>query len=187
MQAMLQQIAMQMVSLFRAKICAICVTANDVIVETLVHGNKSFSEWLEHPELYENFRAVVACGKPLCFTSLDNDKSTQGGPTRIPLFLAAQGIQAFVIVPMLSGCLSRGTLSLFFAYPRKFSDNELRYLSAIANTAAVALHTGEVETQQKQEYGHTFEKIVAKSDVMHHVFDIMQRAAATEANVLIFG
>jgi DNA-binding NtrC family response regulator len=51
----------------------------------------------------------------------------------------------------------------------------------------VALLTGKDEIPSRHEYRNLIEVIVAKSAAMYHVFDIMHKAAPTDANVLIYG
>jgi transcriptional regulator with PAS, ATPase and Fis domain len=181
----LQQIAVQTANSFRAKICLICLSSNGSIVDKLAQGCKNYSVWVNHPDLPEFCHMVTSDGKVPYFSSLDNDEAT---PVSVTHFLKAQGIQAFVVIPMLMRGFSRGTLSLFFTCPRVFPENELRYLSAVANTAAVALDGGRDQVRLRRTYKHTtIENIVAKSAIMHNVFDTMERVAPTGTNVLIYG
>jgi transcriptional regulator with GAF, ATPase, and Fis domain len=179
----LRQIATQTTSSFQAEICVICLFSNGRIVEKLAYGGEHASAWLERQDLYE-FLQTAAGEKPLCFQSLEIDKKA---PASLVGFLRTQRIQAFVAIPMLFEGVSLGALSLFFASPKDFSDTELRHLSVAANTVAAALHIGEDEKQRGPRYGNVFENIVGKSTAMRQVFDVMQRAAPTDTNLLIYG
>jgi transcriptional regulator with GAF, ATPase, and Fis domain len=179
----LRQIATQTANSFQAEICVICLASNGSIVEKLAYGGANASAWLERQDLYE-FLQAAAGEKPLCFQSLDIDKKVPAG---LVGFLRVQRIQAFVAMPMHFEGVSLGTLSLFFASLKDFSDTDLRHLSVAANTVAAALYTGEDEMQRGSRYGNVFENIVGKSAAMRQVFDIMQRAAPTDTNLLISG
>jgi transcriptional regulator with PAS, ATPase and Fis domain len=179
----LRQIATQTANSFQAEICVICLSSNGRIAEKLAYGGENASAWLERQDLYE-FLLTATGEKPLCFQSLDIDKKA---PASLVSFLRAQRIHAFVAMPMLFEGVSLGTLSLFFASLKDFSDTELRHLSVAANTVAAALHTGEDETQPRFRYGNVFENIVGKSVAMRQVFEVMQKAAPTDTNLLIYG
>jgi len=67
------------------------------------------------------------------------------------------------------------------------TENEMLHPSAVAKTAALVFDFEAGEKPPNHSNGAQFENIVAKSAAMQGVFDIMQKAAKTDASVLIFG
>lgn len=182
--AAMQQIAVQTAFSFQADICVICLSDASGAAEKFVFGHDRFLAWSRRDDLCQFFRSLTSSRKTLIVNSLPDDTSV---PADVAFFLQAQGIQAFVSIPMLAGNAQYGTLFLFFTVQRHLTAADLQHLTAVANTAAMTLQTNGEEVLPQTHYDNIFENIVSRSPAMHEVFDIMQRAARTDANVLIHG
>ncbi|MDZ7289986.1 MAG: sigma 54-interacting transcriptional regulator [candidate division KSB1 bacterium] len=181
--AALQQIAAQISNAFQAQICVIALSENSRIVETLLHWGENFSSLIPQ-DLHESLNALSSLRQPLHISSRDHDTGEFGG---FSYFLSAQGFQAFIAIPIVSNAIPCGTLCLFFTNPRDFPESEILHLAAVTNAIALALNLEAYEKPPAHDYGYSLESIITQSPAMYHVFDIMKKAALTDANVLIFG
>ncbi|GEM_PF-2919273 len=182
----LQQIAAQTANAFQAPICAISLVSNSdsAAAEILSFAQEKFFS-ADQQELAKFLQKAAALGKPLCYNC-----SRDGGCKELghfPDFLQARGIQAFLAIPMLSNSSPCGALSLFFTTPHTFSENEVQHLMAVGKAAALSVDFDCYKITPNGEYRGSFEDIVANSPVMFGVFETMQKAALTDANVLIYG
>lgn len=184
--AAVEQIATQTAKAFRANICVISLHSNSPDADSKIwtFAGEKHSR-LDQSELSRFLQDIAAINKPLHYCSTDNHASQKFGP--FPAFLLERGLQTFVAVPVMSNTVRYGTLALFFANSRFFSDSEILPLSAITRAVILALHLDEDQAPPEEEYNDPFEGIVAKSPVMRRVFETMKKAAVTEASVLIFG
>jgi two-component system response regulator AtoC len=182
----LQQIAAQTANAFQAPICIISLASKSdpAAAEVLSFAQEKFLS-LDRQELAKFLQKTAALGKPFCYNcSLDCDcKELE----HCPDFLQARGIQAFLAIPLLSNSSPGGTLSLFFTAPHTFSENEVQHLMAVSKAAALSVDVDDNKITPIGEYCDSFEDILAKSPVMFGVFETMQKAALTDASVLIFG
>jgi len=70
---------------------------------------------------------------------------------------------------------------------RSFSENEMLHFPAMTKAATLVLDPETSEKPPDHPYGSSFEGIIAKSTIMRGVFEVMQKAAKTDASVFIFG
>ncbi len=182
----LQQIAAQTANAFQAPICIISLASNSdpAPAEILSFPQENVLS-SDQQELSKFLLTAEAIDKPFyCNCTPDSGCKELD---HFPDFLQAQGIKAFVTIPLFSNLASCGTLSLFFTALRNFSENEIQHLIAVGKAATLGVDFDEDKITPNGLYNDSFENIVTKSPVMFDVFETMQRAAITDASVLIFG
>ncbi|MDY7078033.1 MAG: PAS domain S-box protein [Chloroflexota bacterium] len=88
---------------------------------------------------------VIQTGKPLLIPDV-----TQRPDLVKPLVLE-EGIQSFIVLPLASWEQAIGAMFVFYLQTHRFSDNEVRLLTTLANQAAIALENARLyeETQQR--------------------------------------
>jgi transcriptional regulator with PAS, ATPase and Fis domain len=182
----LQQIAAQTANAFQAPICVISLASSSkpAAAEILSFPQENFVS-SNQQELSKLLLTAEAIDKPFSYKCTPDCDCKE--LDHFPNFLQAQGIKAFVTIPLFSNLASCGTLALFFTAPRNFSENEIQHLIAVGKAAALGVDFDDDKITPNGVYNESFENIVAKSPVMFDVFETMQKAAITDASVLIFG
>jgi transcriptional regulator with PAS, ATPase and Fis domain len=182
--AALQQIATQTANSFQAQICCILLSSDGNLNESPIFGGENASS-LNQRDFFEFSHALPSEGKPFYLDSLESVPKEFASVLR---GLQQYAIKAFIAIPMVAHDISCGTLVLFFTAPRLFSENEILHLSAVTNTAALALDLDHNdEKSSSHENRKSLENILTKSTAMNRVLEVMKKAAVTDANVLIFG
>jgi len=113
------------------------------------------------------------------------------------------GLQAVVHVPMTGRNGTVGVLSLGTRRRNAFSDDDLPFLSQVANQVAIAIENartfGEIADQRQQlaleklyledelRSELKFEEIVGRSDALRRVLEQIETVAPTDSTVLIYG
>lgn len=111
--------------------------------------------------------------------------------------VALFGIRSVMCVPLRTGEEVLGTLYVDTrAQDTFFSEEDLRFLQALADQASLALAYGRLvgnlarereALRRLAEQTHSFGQIVGRSRVMREVFDIMARVAPSDLSVIIRG
>ncbi len=64
----------------------------------------------------------------------------------------AEGIRSVLVVPLMVEGKPIGVLRVYTGEPREFSDEEVRFLEAVANLSAIALENARLHQALKQDY-----------------------------------
>lgn len=96
----------------------------------------------------------VLVGKPVCIKDAYNDPRIQ-----YPDAMRAEGINTILSVPVIAGDKVIGVLRLYSAEPRDYNDEDLEFVSALAEMGGLAIANARLYQNQGDRLASLFEEI----------------------------
>jgi GAF domain-containing protein len=105
-------------------------------------------------EEYVDSSSEILCGQQMikCHLDMDFNKKCYS-------IAMKEGIHSFVNVPMLAKEHLTGIIQIFFAYARDFTPDEIEFVCALANEAAVAIENAKLYEALNKKYHHLVEDV----------------------------
>jgi GAF domain-containing protein len=103
---------------------------------------------------YIDASSEILCGSQMIKCHLDMDFNRKCYNVAVK-----EGIHSFVNVPMLAKEHLTGVLQIFFAYARDFTSDEIEFVCALANEAAVAIENAKLYEALNRKYHHLVEDV----------------------------